>query len=210
MSTTYSPTAALPPTSYTLIADGDDDVVAELAAHLESLSNSTEYVAYNVGDHFATLSPPAENTNTRWTFDFNLMLWVQTDITDAGFLVWPVGFPHRDTGGASSGVITEAHVRIEGDAGPGGAGHANVPSTRPTFRFYRQEGTTLTQLGSTITDAPASAAAYDTAHDLSITGLSEDIITGRNYWAVITGEAGTNSVIDELAIHHIRAVVGAP
>jgi len=211
MSHTYNPTPAPPPASYTHVDDGDADSVALLDAQLEAIEDALEHRHFGAGEHQVVLGVPLINQNSRWTYDETNRAWVQTDITSAGLLLWPVAvpptFPGDPTG--EGGRITELHVRVDGNAGPGAGTHGALPAL-PQIKFWRRDGATVTQLGSTTVDGSGTVGAYETAHNISITGLTESILATRSYWVSVEGESGGNALPDELQIERIWIVVTAP
>lgn len=97
--------------------------------------------------------------------------------------------------------LTAARVRLHGDLGGTGA-HPDLPSTLPRLEVIALDVFTgVATLVASADDAPADVAAYETAHDLSITGLTQDLSGGGGDWVTVClfGEGGTNALGSRLA-----------
>ena len=105
-----------------------------------------------------------------------------------------------------SGQITTVQARVIGDVAGGSAHGSTLPANRPTLSLYRYvvSGAGIgVGLVGTVTDPSASAAAYDAAHTITLTSISEPLDTGNNtlFWMIkMTGEHGADSIADKFAI----------
>ena len=214
MSTTYNLTTASFVAAVTVPQDGvDNPTVASILAAVEAIGNNTGYLEdkafYGVEGYIhVPLGEPMYNAGApvRWSFDRTLMAWVQTDITDAGEIMWPVKIGIK-------GRITKVLAEIDGDAGPGAANHtaAGLPVTMPIITLYRIEysatGSEVTTIGAT-QDPAAGPAAYDSPHTFG-SSIAEDIAEDRSYYVGFTGEAGAGALVDELLLADIRIKIEA-
>lgn len=102
-------------------------------------------------------------------------------------------------------TLTAVRVRVTGTTT---AGFVSLPTTLPTVKVYKVDGSTgvMTQIGSTATDASANVGDFNGAHNVEVTGLSEviDQSGGKRLFIKITGASG-NYVADEFQIISIRA-----
>ncbi len=205
MSSIYTPSKASFTVQVTLPSDGDPPVAAAWNTPLETNADNAAYLNdkafYGVEGHIhVPLGVPVANAGPDYiTFDDTLWAWVQTDVTDAGGIVWPVKIGIK-------GRITEVLAEIDGDAGPGGA-HGAMPATTPTIQLVRIEysaaGSEVTAIGLT-SDPAAGLAAYEAPHTFGPTGLTEDIDENRSYYVKFTGEDGANKQVDSLLLADIR------
>ena len=101
----------------------------------------------------------------------------------------------------SRGTLTAVYMRWVG-----ASGHGALP-TLPNFELFRvDEDGAATSLG-TATDGSGSVGAYEVAHDVSLTGLSEALDgAAQRYWITVTGELGGNFVANSEMVS-LRAVV---
>ncbi len=113
----------------------------------------------------------------------------------AGGQDYPLLIPLRIPAGQT---LTGAAVRVLGASVAGGT---NVPGGAPSTSgsspqldvMYRDvSSTSLTSLGSGL-DTQSTVANYNTAHSISVTGLSETVSASRLYYLMVKGEAGINS-----------------
>lgn len=102
-------------------------------------------------------------------------------------------------------TLTAVRVRVTGTTT---AGFVSLPTTLPTVKVYKVDGSTgvMTQIGSTATDASANVGDFNGAHNVEVTGLSEviDQSGGKRLFVKITGASG-NYVADEFQVISIRA-----
>jgi hypothetical protein len=124
-------------------------------------------------------------------------LWVQlTANTDE------VLFPLNNLIDGAS--LTSVIVRVDGDLAGGGS-HGGLPATMPRLTVYRRDdGASLTQLGQA-TDSSSSVGAYDAAHEITVSGLTDTIDEAKPYFASLRGESGANSIAAAFALIHLRA-----
>jgi hypothetical protein len=112
-------------------------------------------------------------------------------------------FPIRPPVGST---ITESLVTLIGNfPGGGSPTHAGLPTNMPTLWLARYDGSMTIISG--MNDPAANAAAYDGVHNINLTGLSEVVQTGYQYFLRVTGESGTNSSASKLAIRFLRYTV---
>lgn len=106
----------------------------------------------------------------------------------------PASCPIRVPHGA---VLTAVSVRVAAVGGHGG-----LPGTMPRIFVTRHNDTGAhTSLGNQI-DTSASTGTYQTAHDITLSGLSETIDrTLYRYSARLTGEAGANFIAGLRAVY---------
>lgn len=72
-----------------------------------------------------------------------------------------------------------------------GGGHSLLPVNMPTLSLRHSRNGTVTTI-ATVTDPSASVAAFETAHDVTLT-CNHVVLTDKSYYLVVTGETGTNS-----------------
>lgn len=80
------------------------------------------------------------------------------------------------------------------------SGHAafpgGKPATMPNFDVIRMSALGVPWTIGTAIDASATAGAYEAAHTLTLSGLSESIdITTYTYWLYFQGETGANAIV---------------
>lgn len=118
-------------------------------------------------------------------------------VTSQQFLRFSLNLPQGCT-------LTTLYVAFRG-----GASHSALPATKPTAAIFKQAytATAPTQIGTTITDAPASIGAYESQHILgpvsgagpTFTGLTEVIDNTLNaYLLLVSTEGGANAVVDDI------------
>lgn len=90
-------------------------------------------------------------------------------------------------------VLNTITVQICGAIG----GHAGLPAAKPSISLYKFSAAPFNAPGTvaSVTDAPASIAAYETIHTLTLGALALTIDAGFRYRVRIVGESGANSVI---------------
>jgi hypothetical protein len=114
--------------------------------------------------------------------------WVNSDTSIAKQLSMPIRLSPGD-------VLESVTVRVAGGT------HSDIPEFPPQVFVddITQSTGTSSALGST-TDAPASQAAYDAAHDITVGSLSHTIVSGHRIKIRIIGESGTDSFDDQLDV----------
>lgn len=97
------------------------------------------------------------------------------------------------------GTLTQVVLRVQGAWSS--SAHGALPSSMPAFKVWRSDPTTgvATQVGSTATDSSASVGAYEVAHDITLSGLSESL-EGRLYFIEVRGEDDTNALANSFAV----------
>jgi hypothetical protein len=144
------------------------------------------------GDPYWTLTTGGGNNNF-------MPVLLQTSVSSNG-AVW---FPIRPPVGS---IVTGFAVGLIGNyPGGGDPTHAGIPQNAPTIWLARHNGSTTIITGKN--EDAASAAAYDGQHTISLTGITETISSSYQYYLRITGESGTNSLADKLAIRFLRYTV---
>lgn len=127
-----------------------------------------------------------------WTFHLPWYLWRQNN-NIAGLIVMPL------TNLIDGATMTAVTMQIAGKADAAAAGHAGVPGTLPILHLYKRSGTTVTNVANQV-DTSGTAGAYDAAHTIAITGLTEVIGEDKQYWVGLSNESGANSVVDTTGI----------
>lgn len=137
----------------------------------------------------------AQFDSTKWEFTpTGTYSWrVRTTAVDANaHLTIPVRVPHNAS-------ISAVSARLVPNTG-----HGALP-VQPTIRLVRMQrtgGSTETSLGS-FQDNQGTVGAYETAHQLNLTGLGVTVDnTAYDYAIVITGESGGNA-LTHLAIQGV-------
>jgi hypothetical protein len=205
MSSVYTPSKATFTVQVTLPSDGDAPTAASVNTFAETNADNIAYLEDKAfygeeGYIHVPLGLATFNTNSRWTWNTTLWAWVQNDNTSAGEIAWPVQVGIK-------GRIAEVLAEIEGAGGPGGVGHGGgLPATMPIVTLYRIEysaaGNEVTAIGATA-DPAAGPATYDAVHTFG-SSIAEDIDENRSYFVTFQGEAGANSLPDELLLADIR------
>lgn len=97
------------------------------------------------------------------------------------------------------GTLTQVQLRVQGAWSS--STHAGLPSSMPAFKVFRWDPTTgaSTQVGTTATDGSGTVGAYEAAHDITLSGLSESL-EGRLYYIQIFGEDDTNALANSFAV----------
>lgn len=175
--------------------DGDSVTAASINTALQSLTNRTRY--FNTKFTGASVTRQQNHMSaivgSNWTFDTTNMLWKQSNIGAAGSLLLPV------TNLVDGATITGYSVRLAGKSYTAAAGHVGLPATLPTAALFRLDDLSNTQLG-TASDTSGTQAAYDSAHVLTATGLTEVVAETRQYFVLLTGEAGANAVANTTGV----------
>jgi len=189
--------------------DGDTSSAASISAAgvgLQPLANRTNFLkkrsaAADGGNLLVTLNEVL-NSNSRFSLAFGVSSpdysWVQSDITDAGGLWFRVPPLY--------GVeITDVLARVHGDGGGVGT-HGALPATMPAVTLFELDSTsgtgTVNNLGSQ-SDVSANVAAYETIHDITLTGLNAVAGDESSYLVRLAGEAGANSLVNRLTMYRI-------
>lgn len=204
------------PANFQIAADGDNvsqairsNVMQEYADAANFLKNRSASASES-NLQAAISNAVVQNENTRFTLAFGLgapdYTWLQSSITDAGglhFMLPPL-----------FGVeITNVVARVHGD-GAGTGTHAGLPATMPDvtlFELNSDDGASgnVSSLG-TQADVSANVAAYETLHDINLSGLStaaagDDLI----HVVRVRGEAGANSLVNRLVLYRIYLTLNA-
>ncbi len=97
------------------------------------------------------------------------------------------------------GTLTQVVLRVQGSWAS--AVHGALPTSMPAFKVWRVDINTgaKTQVGSTATDASGTVGAYEAAHDITLSGLSESL-EGRLYFIEVRGEDDTNALANSFAV----------
>lgn len=129
--------------------------------------------------------------------------WVQSNVTDQGFLKWQIVLP--------KGVTKIQGVRAVIDGNIAGGGHAGLPANLPIVRLLRRDltagGTGAVTEVDNETDAPASLAAYEVVHTFGKTNLNHSVLADNLYFAVFQGEQGANALSQELGLYDMYVLV---
>lgn len=108
-----------------------------------------------------------------------------------------------------AGVIKTVSVRCKG------IGHSAKPANMPSIALERYVATAgglgVADLGAQ-TDASVDQAAYDAAHLITISGLSENLANPSSFNTIfyrvrISGEHGTNSLPDGFVVYSIELTI---
>ncbi len=102
-------------------------------------------------------------------------------------------------------VVNEFHAILDG-----APAHGALPGAMPSVALVKTDFTSGSVLVPTIvstqTDTSASVAAYELAHTVSKTGLTETVTRSTHrYFIAITGEGGANFVAG-LAVYAVKVV----
>jgi hypothetical protein len=220
-------------TTITVPDDGDGGTAASVNGAFQALANRTQYLNQNylplsggaltgtlqgTSFRFSTSLGTVSPTNytrlqsyfggvpdgNQWKMDVNRGIFIQNTVSSAGTLYLPLNNI------IDGSTLTSVTVTLAGASYSGAAGHGgSLPATMPTLKLYRQDQGSppaQTQIGGTTTDSSANAAAYDAAHSVTISGLSEAVVQTKQYYLLLTGEASTNSVANTTGVLAISAV----
>lgn len=114
-----------------------------------------------------------------------------------------LGFALAILPGDSLGSV---NVQIQGGAG---GGHGGLLPVKPTVEIIEVTTGGVTVIASVL-DPSASAAAYDAAHLVSVSGGSLPYLaTGNPLYVRITGESGPNAVADTTSFNFITGTLTA-
>jgi hypothetical protein len=138
----------------------------------------------------------------KWVWNFVSNTWRQDNVSAAGVLNLPMNNL------VDIGTLKTVVVRLIGKLDTG-AGHSALPGTLPNVALYKRTDASATFVQSQ-TDTSASSAAYDAAHDVTITVPGSPVIDETAQYVIqIQGETGTNSVASTLGIISVRATFTA-
>lgn len=188
MGSPYTPTPTALPGSVTLPDDGDPRTAASVRSQDETMLDAIALLedggpVYHVEDRALEWDPVAIDF-ANWAVDNQGSL---LDQTPGSVVPLELNFPHE----ATVEVLTARFDPTDG--------HAGLPAIMPTLKWYKLDVTTgaATQIGSTATDATATAGAFDAAHALSITPGTPETINKDlyRYIALFTSESGANSAV---------------
>lgn len=199
------------PTSLEVPSDGEQaNQSGLLGTFLQDLTDRTNFIMKrlrggNVDQRFALelMNGSQRNPNTPdWIPDVAVYGgWTQNDVGGAGReLYWSV--PHMP----ASVLLKEVRVQIIGDS------HSSLPAQQPTLKVFEANlsGGSVSALG-TLQDTAASVGAYETLHNLEITGLSKDLSdTTKKYIIELEGEYSTNAVQFGLYVLAVEIVTTRP
>ncbi|WP_437992208.1 hypothetical protein [Sorangium sp. So ce145] len=107
----------------------------------------------------------------------------QSSTSDAN-VTWEIDVPHGST-------LTGAYIMVQPNT------HGSLPAVMPRLRVMRTSSNeiTLQTVGSSAPDASGSTGAYNVAHPITVSGLSEVVDRSQyNYFVKLEGEASTNSM----------------
>lgn len=166
--------------------DGDSLITLSSTGGLTITSEVNGTIPYASGavQVYVDISRAHAPSATRWVYESanpttltTVPTWNQQATGDDYPLLVPLDVP-------VGSVITDFNGRLNGAAG-------GLPGTLPTLSLVWHDVTsdTLTTIASA-TDPSASMAAYNAAHSVSLTGMSETVSSTRRYYAKLTGEAG--------------------
>lgn len=189
--------------------DGDAVAGAGLQTLAQNLSNRTRFL-YNrtAGDRTIVLLPiPASSAND----------YFAGDIPGSGNSTMVSGGPMIQSGTPGSdpicncpwynapidGRITEVRANVIGAWSS--AVHAGLPSSMPSMQLWKIDPSTgtVTQVGSTATDASGSVGAYEAAHVLTISSLTQ-LIDGFVFFLLFRGEDDTNALAESFAVMSVE------
>lgn len=194
----------------TITSTWEPNIVGPDAATDQATAASVRLSAQQVGNR-ATWLKDAIVTRTWPAFEnvaFDASFWAK-ELTDtvpnvknisavAAYSCWiPV------LGVLAKGSFSSVAVQLTGSGG-----HAGLPATMPTMKLWKSSTvrSAKTQIGGTITDTSANAAAYDADHWLTLSGLSEVIAADTSYFLQVTCESGANSLSQGTRLGLVKAV----
>lgn len=171
-----------------IVGPADGDAVASAIANLghEDSANRTVYLRTRlipaIGGYLPINVAPSYAPSPGWAFDPIQYRWEQDNIA----LPYALMFPFHLWPPCSFAAV---RVRVQG-----GAGHVALPAQLPMLWVYRQQAGVVTLLAS-VTDPSASVAAYEAPHTLTAAlAVNEAIAIDKQFYAVLTGESGANSI----------------
>lgn len=195
---------------------GDPRTAASVIQFAQPLANSIAYIQRQApgaanGTAGIPLSSGQDDSGAAAVvcFTYQFGAWIETNKANGNKLVIDFLPPDRVT-------VNSVVVYVTGNV-LGGAAHGALPATKPkvTFREVQPNpasAPTITFTAS-VTDAPASVAAYEAYHVLGGAGLTVNrVIDAANllYRLEIEGEQGANSINSYFAVAGIRYSFTAP
>ncbi len=134
------------------------------------------------------------------TLSSNHLYWVNDDITGSIGLHFPIDVP--------VGIkLVSIKARLDGGAFTG-TSHASNPNTMPALTLLRQTDGVDTSVG-TQSDTSVNAAAYDVAHDVTLT-VNHTILTNTHYFLKLTGESGGTAANNKLTVLGLSMLLETP
>ena len=184
-------------TNVPVIDDGDTCGNVEHLATAQALANRTKHLRKGIqglaisltkriplaamGQEFARFATVTSSVAN---------YWLQTDVTDQGRIRFPI--PHSVLGKINK---VTAHVA--------GGSHGALPATLPRLRVVWTDITLTTGAPTNLADVvdpSPSQATYDAKHIIQTGNLAETILSTRDYYVEIRGEAGANSANNQFRI----------
>lgn len=198
----YTPVPTPLPGQVTITADGEDRKAASVTVPESILLDAVAWLSKLVFEgYYHVPLHPVLNENTRFGFDSNIPCWQQDNITDQGGLWFYLAVP-------PGGRLMLVEALVDGNAGSGGGAHGgSPPATLPDVTVWRVEDTggvahTKTQVAS---QTDAGGAGYDNLHRITATlGTPETLGQNKAFLVRFRGEAGANSLANELALIDLR------
>lgn len=205
-------------TSYTVPDDGDGGNVASVNGAFQSLTNRTQWLNDNKlnlsgGTMTGGLLAPSftasgTQTSTRLQSYFGLIgidgtNWIWGGSLSVGgipqqkVLGAPVNLPLSNM--IDGATMTGVTVRINQLSA-----HSGLPASMPTFTLFRVDDAAQATVASVI-DSSGTVGAYNVAHNIALTGLTETALESKQYMIVFTGEAGANAIANSLQIVSVTA-----
>ncbi len=189
MSSVYTPTAVVPPTSYTIPSDGDPKTAASVNVPFQSIMDGVRYL--NEGKrpsavHSKWTHVHWQSADANWDFGFGTQ-WGPKQLITATQIGGELDLPDGCT-------LTSVTVYIDP---ANGGGHGGGLPTLPGYSVFKLDPTSgiHTQIGTAKTDTSGSVPVYEALHFITpaLTGLSEVINKEVNrYYIIFTGEGGGN------------------
>lgn len=179
--------------SGTLTVDGDIqlDGILDVGSGLGSITFSGATGRPLLGSRllYRTSFSPFFQDNTKWVTDAGKLICAVVT-NEVGALMLD-HLPHGSS-------LLEVNVRVAGVLSG-----ATMPTTMPTLQIWKRHVTsgTVTQIGTTTTDATANQAAFEAIHLLTVTGFSETIDRANYvYYALLSSPAGGNTAVGFYAL----------
>lgn len=214
--TTIAGNSAVYPNAFTVNFDASDNAASAFAFYL-----GAQDLEFNIGGAGNVVIPAGDLELTGSDYPilasrtaYRSQAGAAYDNVSPAFYYTRPCYVQHDEGGTldfpidaviDGATLTAVRVRVTGTTS---GGFVSLPTTLPTIKVYKVDGSTgvMTQLGSTATDASANVGDFNGAHNIEVTGLSEviDQSGGKRLFVKVTGASG-NYVADEFAIISIRA-----
>lgn len=179
---------------------GDARTAASVGGPFQNVTNRTEYLRQRIP---AGLSVTWQRPMTGVALDAGTgglwarvgSLWVQSDVTGLATMYVDLDLPYNVT-------LDAVRLYLNGN-GAGGGAHAGLPATKPTLTFNKLDTTASNSVVSTVTvtDAPGSLGAYETTHQVALTGMALFVDPAYRFQVKITGEAGANAANLKLTLY---------